>query len=261
MADSLIHAERRRRMFIAIDHLASAISGVNEVASKPGILDPEPLLSWDLPLDGVLTDLASAMQHVILAVGEPPEFAPLMTALGAFQDGSDQPDTAEEAASGSPVVQSHRTPKEDPNMLNPSSFSKINTVLLAVVNAGGVRPEDQATVNEILAELKADEESYSGSIASLTSSVEDHETRLVALEEGVNGEADALDPPPPADPSAAGSTTTTSNVETSVGGAGTDTTTLTGAGDTTSSAVETSAAGEGSDTTTLTSTATPGVLA
>ena len=249
-----LHQARVQRLLRAIGDASCGLAGVAEIARDPAILDRKhPVVDDEALFDNAADNLATALFTTLNIIGERPFTAPLIAALADYLDRIWATDTAEEAASGSPVVLPNRTQTKDPNMLNPSSFANINTILLALVNAGGVRPEDQPTVTALLDELKADEASYSTSIAALNSTVSDHESRITAIEDGVNGEAAALEPAPPA---AAGSTG--SNVDTGAGGAGADTPTPP-AGDT-PAVVETAVGGAGADSTAQTSTQSAATL-
>jgi hypothetical protein len=88
--------------------------------------------------------------------------------------------------------------------LSQTAFANMTAILEALVHGGGVRTEDNDAVTQALADLKAEEAEESGRI-------DDLETRVAALEDGVNGVETALDPAPaagaadpaPADPAPA----------------------------------------------------------
>jgi hypothetical protein len=97
------------------------------------------------------------------------------------------PHTDEGDAAGSPSVQPDRRLKDSQTMALKSSTSHIAIILAALVNGGGVRPEDFDTAKESLTALQANVEGDETKIADL-------EARVAALEGLDNGLGDALDP-------------------------------------------------------------------
>jgi hypothetical protein len=164
----------REKVLRSIDMAAFAMCALTELASRPQLLDPPwNIVVEELAVDNCVGGLVQALRYAIEAFGDRPDTAALIATLNAFSDGLEHPDTAEGDAAGSPAVQPPPAAQEPFSMaLNQTQAGAVLTVLTALVNAGGVRPEDLTTVNTALTALEAEET--------------DHETRITALEDFVD---------------------------------------------------------------------------
>lgn len=126
----------------------------------------------------------------------PHEWPVLLDALAAMTRDRGSPPTCPEGAppAARGVPSSRRN--GDEHVLNKEAFSNINKVLSALVNAGGVRPEDEPDVSNALAALKAAEEADASAISDLQAKLADYDQRIAALETGVNGVVNITVTPP-----------------------------------------------------------------